>query len=134
MTSLLARAVGPFKILEVFNQVNYKIVSIQSKKEYVVHYNRLRPYRCRFGMEEALAVPVKKKSKVVMLIDEVQIEVVVASRFWQLVRSGQERAALQHQQEVGAEQNQFRMAQEARNRSGRVGTNGGVDRDFWCNW
>ena len=64
--SFKQRALGPFEVLEVFNDVNYRIRSVESGKEYVVHYNRLRKYRCRFGTEAQLEKKVvKKKAKVV---------------------------------------------------------------------
>jgi hypothetical protein len=92
--SFKERALGPFEVVEIFNQVNYRIVSVATRKEYVVHYNRMRPYRCRFGMEAKLAEPVKRRSKAdpkpVAGVKVVE-RVVLTSRFWELVRLGQER-------------------------------------------
>jgi sulfur carrier protein ThiS len=59
--SFKQRALGPFEVLEVFNDVNYRIKSVESGKEYVVHYNRLRKYKCRFGMEAQMEQKVSKK-------------------------------------------------------------------------
>jgi hypothetical protein len=47
--SFRVRALGPFKVLKAFNDVNYEIVSLDSNKTQVVHYNRLRPYTMRRG-------------------------------------------------------------------------------------
>jgi hypothetical protein len=41
------RLIGPFKIIDKYNDVNYRIVCIQNNKVQDVHYNRLRPYRSR---------------------------------------------------------------------------------------
>ena len=41
------RTLGPFKILEIYNDVNYRIKNIADGKIQDVHFNRLRPYRTR---------------------------------------------------------------------------------------
>ena len=41
------RLIGPFKIIDKYNDVNYRIVCIENNKVQDVHYNRLNPYRSR---------------------------------------------------------------------------------------
>ena len=45
--SFKERAVGPFKVVKQFNDVNYTIISLDTNKVQNVHYNRLRPYHAR---------------------------------------------------------------------------------------
>lgn len=45
--SFRQRALGPFKICDIFNDVNYKIICLSTGKSQVVHYDRLREYRSR---------------------------------------------------------------------------------------
>jgi hypothetical protein len=45
--SFRERALGPFEVVETFNDVNFRIVCCATGKSQVVHYNRLRPYRAR---------------------------------------------------------------------------------------
>ena len=51
--SFRQRLSGPFKIIKKFNDVNYTIVSLETKKSQDVHYNRLRPYRDRANRFQA---------------------------------------------------------------------------------
>ena len=41
------RLICPFKIIDKYNDVNYRIACIENNKVQDVHYNRLRPYRSR---------------------------------------------------------------------------------------
>jgi len=95
--SFKQRALGPFEVLEVFNDVNYRIKSVESGKEYVVHYNRLRKYKCRFGMEAKMEQKVSRKkvknvAGVVVPAQEKQLveTVAYAPHFWTLVALGKE--------------------------------------------
>jgi hypothetical protein len=45
--SFRQRLLGPFKIIKKFNDMNYTIISLETKKSQDVHFNRLRPYRDR---------------------------------------------------------------------------------------
>jgi hypothetical protein len=49
--SFRERAIGPFKIIEIFNDVNYKIQCVGSSKVQTIHYNRLRCYNERDGTQ-----------------------------------------------------------------------------------
>jgi len=42
--SFRERAIGPYKIIGKFNDVNFKIIDLNNQRQQVVHYNRLRRY------------------------------------------------------------------------------------------
>ena len=48
--SFRVRALGPFKVISKFNDVNYKIISTEGKVQ-TVHYNRLRKYHLRENVQ-----------------------------------------------------------------------------------
>ena len=87
--SFKERAIGPFRVTERFNDVNYVIVPLGGGKSTPVHYNRLRRYNAR-SEEEMLA---KQEAAVVVqdqkVVEEKKttMEVVVeggAALFWRL--------------------------------------------------
>jgi hypothetical protein len=41
------KTLGPFRVVDKFNDVNFRIVSLANGREQSVHYNRLRPFRER---------------------------------------------------------------------------------------
>lgn len=41
------KLIGPFRVKNKFNDVNYTIENEKTKKQQVAHYNRLKPYRSR---------------------------------------------------------------------------------------
>ena len=53
------RLLGPFRVLNHFNDVNYTIVCLRSNKTQTIHYNRLRRYRAR----KELVLPVSTRTR-----------------------------------------------------------------------
>jgi hypothetical protein len=50
------KLIGPFKIIDKYNDVNYRIVCVENNKVQDVHYNRLRPYRSRVSLSQPSTV------------------------------------------------------------------------------
>lgn len=60
--SFKERATGPFRILQKFNEVNYKLMSLANGKIHVVHYNRLKKYNSRKNIEVGKQIIFEEKS------------------------------------------------------------------------
>ena len=41
------RLIGPFEIVEMYNDVNYRLRDLKTNKVQDAHFNRLRPYRSK---------------------------------------------------------------------------------------
>ena len=84
------RTTGPYKVIAKFNEVNYTILSIETKKSQNVHFNRLRPYRARDNSfscysEQADGLVVPKATK---LLDPL-IDSFLLSQFILAIRANQ---------------------------------------------
>ena len=61
--SFRLRSIGPFKITSKFNDVNYTIISLETNKSQVVHFNRLRPYRDRGDLFQLPVIPALNRTE-----------------------------------------------------------------------
>ena len=73
------RTIGPFRIVEHFNDVNFKILSVYDNKTQIAHFNRLRPYRSRIDFNQPCSlvsndIPVVSNSSQVLQREEAIID------------------------------------------------------------
>lgn len=68
-----SRAIGPFQILDIFNDVNFKIRSLKDSSIQVVHYNRLVKFNSR-GLNIPVVVTEQSVPKIRLKVPPLQVD------------------------------------------------------------